>query len=70
MGIRDWLLELLFPSRCAFCGRLTGPGQEVCGDCAGALPRVPDGQVLRRAGTTTAPWRFTTTDLSGRASWA
>lgn len=50
MGITDWLLELLFPSRCAFCGRLTGPGQEVCGDCAGALPRVPDGQVLRRAG--------------------
>lgn len=50
MGITDWLLELLFPSRCAFCGRLTGPGQEVWRDCAGALPRVPDGQVLRRAG--------------------
>lgn len=50
MGIADWLLELLFPSRCAFCGRLAGPGWEVCGDCAVALPRVPDDQVLRRAG--------------------
>ena len=61
MGIRDWLLELLFPSRCAFCGRLTGPG------------RCPGSRTVRSCGgrgTTTAPWRFTTTDLSGRASWA
>lgn len=50
MGVANWLLELLFPSRCAFCGRLTGSGREVCGDCAVALPRVPDDQVLRRAG--------------------
>ncbi len=50
MYITNWLLELLFPSRCAFCGAFTGSGREVCGDCEARLPRVPDGEALRRAG--------------------
>lgn len=50
MRITGWLLELLFPSRCAFCGAFTPPGREVCGDCEARLPRIPDGEVLRRVG--------------------
>ncbi len=37
---RRWLLDLLFPPKCAFCGRLLDTGEEgVCGRCAAELPR-------------------------------
>lgn len=36
---RDVLRDLLFPPRCAFCGRLMAEqGDGVCPDCAGGLP--------------------------------
>lgn len=39
MGVRGWLLELLFPRKCAFCGKLTG-GLEICPTCRDKLPRT------------------------------
>ena len=36
MSIKDSLLDLLFPPRCAFCGAVGVHG--VCGDCRKALP--------------------------------
>ncbi len=38
MIIVDKLLELLFPTRCAFCHRLTEGGQKVCPKCLSELP--------------------------------
>ena len=39
-------LDLLFPPKCPFCGAVrTRPG--ICGDCADALPWVPDGEAFR-----------------------
>ena len=42
------LLDLLFPPRCAFCGGLLEDDEAgTCAGCAGALPFIPDTQVLR-----------------------
>lgn len=45
------LLDLLFPPRCAFCGKLmehTGTG--VCPGCEGSLPWIADDRALRHVG--------------------
>lgn len=38
MKIKELILELFFPSRCAFCRRLTGRGRQICPDCEKKLP--------------------------------
>ncbi len=38
MKITDFLLELFYPSRCAFCGKLVKSGEGMCRDCGGKLP--------------------------------
>ena len=43
------LLDLLFPPKCAFCGRLLHSGERtVCSRCAKALPYVEDNAVVRK----------------------
>lgn len=44
MKITDFILDLLYPRKCVFCGRLMGeePGR-TCSDCRRNLPFVPDG---------------------------
>ena len=37
------LLELLYPTRCCFCRRLTGKGQPVCRACLARYPDLPSG---------------------------
>ena len=38
--VGKWLLDLLFPPKCAFCGRLLSEGEkDVCTGCTAALPR-------------------------------
>ena len=45
------LLDLLFPPKCAFCGKLMERfGDGVCPDCAKNLPFIEDGKVLRAIG--------------------
>ena len=45
----DWLLELLFPTRCAFCHRLLRePEEKVCVQCRKSLPYVP-GEARRQS---------------------
>lgn len=46
MKVTDWLLDLLFPPRCAFCKKLLPDNvRGVCRDCGRKLPYVPrDGQ--------------------------
>ena len=47
MKVVDWLLDLIYPPRCAFCRRLlSGREKGVCRFCRPKLPYVPaDGQV-------------------------
>ena len=43
MGLGKWLLDLLFPPKCAFCGRLLAGGEEgICASCRSELPRTGD----------------------------
>lgn len=49
------LLDLLFPPRCAFCGKLLDAAGDVCGECGDALPFREKGQILRAAGTNRYP---------------
>lgn len=43
MGLGEGVLELLFPRKCAFCGRLLErEDAPVCAACAAALPRTGD----------------------------
>ena len=47
MKVMNWLLDLIYPPRCAFCRRLlSGQEKGVCRFCRPKLPYVPaDGQV-------------------------
>ena len=38
MKITEILLELFYPSRCAFCGKLVKGGEGMCADCEKTLP--------------------------------
>lgn len=51
MPIKDNILDILFPPKCAFCGALmerTGSG--ACPVCEKALPFRPEGRILQKAG--------------------
>ena len=42
--LSDWLLDLLFPSRCVFCRQFLPPGPpRICERCNETLPRTSDG---------------------------
>ena len=46
MNLLSSFLDLLFPPKCPFCGKiLDAPG--ICPACASALPWVPDGETVR-----------------------
>lgn len=51
MKMVSWLLTLLYPPRCIFCGKPLEPGEEVCSDCRERLP-VTD----RHSGVQTGRW--------------
>lgn len=42
MKLLDAFFELLFPTRCAFCHRLSRGGEKVCEKCLRTLPFVPE----------------------------
>lgn len=47
MRLLQWMLELLYPPKCVFCGRLLRkPEQDLCGKCRSALPEAE--QSVRR----------------------
>lgn len=51
MPIKDNILDLLFPPKCVFCGKLmTHTGSGVCPACEKALPLRPEEKMLQRAG--------------------
>lgn len=41
MNLYDPIINLLFPARCACCGRLTQDRELICHDCHAALPYIP-----------------------------
>ena len=44
MSLKESLLDILFPPRCAFCRRLLRRGESgMCGRCAASLPYTPEG---------------------------
>ena len=46
MKLLSQFLDLLFPPKCPFCGKITdSPG--ICPACRAALPWVPDGETIR-----------------------
>ena len=49
------ILDLLFPPRCAFCGRLLDASGDVCGECEEALPLRAEGKILRTVGENQYP---------------
>lgn len=47
MRLLDWLLDLIYPPKCVFCGRLLQSGEtDLCGKCRHSLPTF-DGSVKR-----------------------
>lgn len=41
MRLFSWLLDLLYPPKCAFCGRLLGDKEtDLCGKCRATLPQA------------------------------
>ena len=48
MKFPDWLLDLLYPRRCAFCHRLSPEGRPVCKACADKLPYTRGGEQRQR----------------------
>ena len=43
----EWVLRLIYPPKCAFCGALLDRGEaDFCGDCAQTLPRVSGFRLL------------------------
>lgn len=50
-----FILDLLFPPRCAFCGELLKTSGDVCEACREKLPLRPEGKVLRTVGANHYP---------------
>lgn len=47
--LTDWLLDLVYPTRCIFCRKMIGPGRpRACPACEETLPRTEAG--LRKSG--------------------
>ncbi|MCR5089952.1 MAG: ComF family protein [Oscillospiraceae bacterium] len=46
--LRERLLNLLYPPKCAFCRRLTEDGRTICPVCEGRLPRPDKGEAVRQ----------------------
>ena len=42
MKVLDYILELVYPTRCAFCHRFTEKGEMVCSKCREELPKRND----------------------------
>ena len=47
---RTALLDLLFPPKCAFCGKLLETSGDVCENCEKGLPYREEGQILSAIG--------------------
>ena len=57
--IRDWLLDLFFPPKCIFCGRLLREGERAyCPDCRDSLPERDWKRLVRHTGGCVAPLRY------------
>lgn len=52
---RTALLDLLFPPKCAFCGRLLDTPGDVCEDCEKSLPFREEGKIVSAIGETGFP---------------
>ena len=46
MKFVETILDLLFPPKCPFCGKIQD-AVGVCPNCEGSLPRIPDAEALR-----------------------
>ena len=48
MNLKTWLLDLLFPPKCPFCGKLlSGKGERICMQCRSVLPRTREGDSVK-----------------------
>ena len=47
MNLKDTLLDLLFPPKCPFCGKVT-EGREICPACRKSLPWTEEKEAVRR----------------------
>ena len=49
MSIKEKLLDLLFPPKCAFCKGVLKDGEKnICGKCKKDLPYIPDTHVIHK----------------------
>ncbi len=61
MSLLDYVLELIYPTRCAFCHSFTENGQKVCSRCIDELPYNVDHAVhvnIRYAACCAAPFYY------------
>lgn len=49
------ILDIFFPPRCAFCGKLLENSGDICAECETALPLREEGRVLRAVGENRYP---------------
>ncbi|MDE7260760.1 MAG: double zinc ribbon domain-containing protein, partial [Oscillospiraceae bacterium] len=49
------ILDLFYPPRCAFCGKLLETAGDVCPACEETLPLREEGQILRKVGKNNYP---------------
>ena len=64
MLLKNMLLDLLFPPRCPFCGKLMPIGSlGICERCAKNLPYVEQGKILRKVGKHTCAVTFYYEDM-------
>ena len=47
MNLKEFLLDLLFPPKCPFCGKITAD-HSVCPECQKALPWTEEKETLRK----------------------
>ena len=62
--MKQGILDLFFPPRCVFCGKLTYPAdRSICPKCAKNLPLIESNQILRKIGKYTCAVTFYYEDL-------
>ena len=61
---KNMILDLFFPPRCPFCGRIMSIGSSgACESCAKKLPYVEQGKILRKVGKHTCAVTFYYEDM-------
>ena len=48
MSIKETILNILFPKKCPFCGKIIDPHHNICEKCKSSLPYRPEGKIKEK----------------------